>query len=108
MEEPYTEGLASHGGPESCATVRKGGSEALTGVRVGRAMEPRNHGFGAPTPSAWAEGNTFGSAMRELSGGPARSENLSMRGIFMRENREVPLSPVVVIWRRAAQGRPRP
>jgi hypothetical protein len=31
-----------------------------------------------------------------------------MHGISMRENREVPRSPVVLITRRAAQGRPRP
>jgi hypothetical protein len=39
---------------------------------------------------------------------PARSENLGMCGTSMRENREVPGSPVGVISRRAAQGRPRP
>jgi hypothetical protein len=31
-----------------------------------------------------------------------------MRGISMRENREVPRSPAVVMAGRAAQGRPRP
>lgn len=35
MKEPDDEGLASHIGPESCADVRKGGGEALTGGRVG-------------------------------------------------------------------------
>ncbi len=50
MKEPYIEGVATHGGPESCVAVREGGGEALTGVRVGRAIEPRNHGFGVPTP----------------------------------------------------------
>ncbi len=108
MEEPYTEGLATHGDPESCVGVREGAGEALTGVRVGRAIEPRNHGFGVPTQWTYAEGNTAGSARRELSAGPARSENLRMRGTSMRENREVPCSPVAVIGRRAAQGRPRP
>ena len=32
--------------------------------------------------------------MRELQADPARSENLRMYGIFMRENREVPCSSV--------------
>ena len=36
MKESYDEGLASHIGPESCATAREGGGEALTGVRAGR------------------------------------------------------------------------
>ena len=44
MRELYIEGLAPHGGPESCAVVREGGGEALTGVRAGRAIEPRNQG----------------------------------------------------------------
>ena len=32
----YVEDVAGHDGPESCADVRKGGSEALTGVHAGR------------------------------------------------------------------------
>jgi hypothetical protein len=36
MEESYGEGVANHIGPESCASVREGGGEALTGVRAGR------------------------------------------------------------------------
>jgi hypothetical protein len=42
MKEPYIEGLATLGGPESCVVVREGGGEALTGVRAGRDIEPRN------------------------------------------------------------------
>jgi hypothetical protein len=42
MEELYAEGLASHGGPESCVDVREGAGEALTGVHTGWAIEPRN------------------------------------------------------------------
>src|SRR5262249_39789282 len=49
MEELYAEGLATHGGPESCVDVPRGRGEALTGVRAGRAIEPRNAGFGVPT-----------------------------------------------------------
>jgi len=36
MEESYDEGVANHIGPESCASVREGRGEALTGVRAGR------------------------------------------------------------------------
>ena len=36
MKESYDECVASHIGPESCAVVREGGGEALTGVRAGR------------------------------------------------------------------------
>ena len=42
MEEPHIEGLATHDDPESCAGAREGGGEALTGARVGWAIEPRN------------------------------------------------------------------
>ena len=42
MREPYVEGVATHGDPESCVGVREDGGEALTGARAGRAIEPRN------------------------------------------------------------------
>jgi len=42
MRELYIEGVATHDDPESCAVVREDGGEALTGVRAGRAIEPRN------------------------------------------------------------------
>jgi len=53
MEELYAEGLAAHGGPESCVDDPRGRGEALTGARAGRAIEPRNHRSGVPTPSPW-------------------------------------------------------
>ena len=63
METLYTEGVAIHGGPESCAGVREGVGEALTGARVGGAIEPRNQQFRVPTLYNWAEGNTAGRAI---------------------------------------------
>jgi hypothetical protein len=42
MREPYVEGVATHDGRESCAGVREGAGEALTVVRAGWAIEPRN------------------------------------------------------------------
>ena len=42
------------------SAAREGGGEALTGVRVGPAIEPRNQGSGVLTPSPEAEGNTVG------------------------------------------------
>jgi len=38
MKESYVEGLAVHNGPKSCAAVRKGVGEVLTGVRAGRVL----------------------------------------------------------------------
>ena len=33
-----TEGVANHSGPESCAVIREGVGEALTGVRAGQPL----------------------------------------------------------------------
>jgi RNA-directed DNA polymerase len=89
----YAEGVASHGGPESCAAAREGGGEALTGVRVGRVIEPRNQQVRGADAVRLAEGNTAGGVRRESLVGPARSEIHGMCGAFMRENREVPYPP---------------
>jgi hypothetical protein len=106
MEELYVEGLATHGDPESCVDDPRGRGEALTGARVGRAIEPRNGNPGAHAV-LMAEGNTAGGVMRESPAGPARSENQGMYGTSMRENRESPCPPAWLITGRAAQGTPR-
>src|SRR3954454_3533862 len=93
MRELYIEGVAIHGGPEPCVVAREGGDEASVGVRVGRAIEPRNwcrRGADALTTGGrqhrWRR-------FREPSADLAGSKNLCMRGISMRENREIPWSP---------------
>jgi hypothetical protein len=95
MQTLYIEGLATHGDPESCVGTREDDGEALAGAHAGRAIEPRNNYFGVPTMFLQTEGNTAGGAIREPCVDPARSENPSMYGISMRENREVPRLPVV-------------
>lgn len=57
MKEPYTEDIASHGGPESCACHREVGGEALTGVHIGRVLSCEIRRFRVPTPLSWSEGN---------------------------------------------------
>jgi hypothetical protein len=79
MEEPDAEGLAPHGGPGPCVDDPRGRGEAWVGVRVGRAIEPRNHRVRGADAVVKAEGNTVGGVMREPSAGPARSENQGMR-----------------------------
>ena len=104
----YAEGVAIHGGPESCVGVREGDGEALTGVHAGRAIEPRNHsvrGADVVVPSGRPHRQQ---RHRKLPANPARSKNLRMRGVSMHENREVPCSPAQPIRGRAAQERPRP
>src|ERR1700686_1114153 len=105
MKELYIEGVANHDDPESCVVVRKDGSEALTGARAGRAIEPRNpqvrdadavKGSGRPCRQ---------SRFREWLADPARSNNPCMYGNSMRENREVPSSPVWTINQAGRSGK---
>ena len=108
MRTLYVEGLATHDGPESCVGVREGADEALTGARAGRAIEPRNPLLRGADPVDRSGRQHRWRRYREPSAGPARSENPGMHGTSMHENREIPRSPVWLIARQAAQGRPRP
>ena len=107
MRTLYIEGLANHGGLESCVGDPRGRSEALTGAQAGRVIEPRK-GL-VPGADALAIGGRShrGRRYRELPADPARSKGLCMGGVSERENREIPWSPVVMAGR-AARGRPRP
>lgn len=70
--------------------AREGIGEALTGVRAGWAIEPRNQGVrGADTVIRVGRQHRW-RRYCESSGDPARSKNQSMYGTFKRENREVP------------------
>ena len=93
MKELYTEGLASRGGPESCAGGRKDVSEALTGVRAGRPLSHEiNQGRGADTV-VWSGRQHRLAAIARVASGPRGVEEPCMHGTFMRENREIPSSP---------------
>jgi RNA-directed DNA polymerase len=122
MRESDTEGVATRSGPESCVGVREGVGEALTGVRAGWAIEPRNQcSVGADVVVVGGRQHRW-PRYRELLADPARSKNLCMHGVSVRENREVPWSPVLgddappIVDRgvacrsgvRAARGRSRP
>jgi len=102
------EGVAIHGGPESCVGVREGDGEALTGGVQAGLLSREIKEFGVPTPLTRPEGNIAGGVIREPSGDPARSKNLRMYAISMRENREISRSPDSLITERAAQARLRP
>ena len=73
MEELYAEGLATHGGPESCVDDPRGRGEALTGARAGRAIEPRNESIGVPTLSKRRKA-TLPAALSRVVGGPRAVE----------------------------------
>ena len=93
MKEPYSEGLANHTGPESCAGTREGAGEALTGVHTGRVLSCEINPFGTPTLFTCAEGETRHGANRESCEGPAQSETLCMCGNSSHGNREIPETP---------------
>jgi RNA-directed DNA polymerase len=93
MEESDIEGLATHGGPESCVDAREGGGEALTGgVQAGLSSREIHIVRGAHAV-IWAEGHTAGGARREPPEDPARSKNHGMYASSTRENRESPTPP---------------
>ena len=106
MEELYVEGVATHGGPESCVVVCEGGGEALTGARAGRAIEPRNVHSGCPRCRNGGRQHRR-RRYREAPSDPAWSKNQGMYGTSMRENREIPRPPARLINGRDAQGTPR-
>jgi RNA-directed DNA polymerase len=93
MQESDAEGLATHGGPESCAGAREGVGEALAGGVQAGLLSREISKAGVPTPLLGAEGHIAGGARREPPGDPARSENQGMYASSMRENRESPLLP---------------
>src|SRR5215813_13925285 len=85
MKELYTEGLASHGGPESCVGGRKGVSEALTGVRVGRLLSREiTEDRGADTVVD-VEGNTASGASASRERAPRGLRTLHARNLHARE-----------------------
>jgi len=108
MRVLYIEGLAIHDGPESCVVTREDGSEALAGVRAGRAIEPRNNGNRGADVVSMSGRQHHQQRYRKLLANPARSKNQGMHASFVSENREISCSPVWPITRRAARGRPRP
>ena len=72
MQVSASEGLANHTVPESCADVREGIGEALTGVRIGWVLSRENNTLGTPTLCIeWKATRT---------GAPARAPGTARRG----------------------------
>jgi hypothetical protein len=85
MEELYAEGLATHGGPESCVDDPRGRGEALTGARAGQDIEPRNQFFGVPTLSGRRKATLLAALPRAVSGPRAVGEPGHVRNLHARE-----------------------
>src|SRR5579863_1404792 len=94
MEELYVEGLATHGGPESCVDDPRGRGEALTGARAGRAIEPRNPSPGRPHGPQRGRQHRWQRYAQAASGPRAVGEPWHARNLHAREPGEpVPARP---------------
>ena len=107
MEELYVEGVATHGGPESCVVVCEGGVEALTGEGAGRVFS-REKRILRDADAVRRSGRQhlmrrYGKAHTS----PARSQTPSTYRNTSHGNREIPRPPIRVISGRDAQGTPR-
>jgi RNA-directed DNA polymerase len=107
MRTPDIEGVATRDGPESCAGTCEGAGEALTGVRAGRAIEPRNHHFGVPTLSHEAEGNIVSSVSASCWRTPRGLRTCACSESSCARTGRSHARPSTVIAGRAAQGTPR-
>ena len=98
MEVLYVEGVANHDGPESCAVVREGEREALTGgVWAGLLSREIVPMFEVLTCFPYTEGHA-GSGVFASRCQTSRGRRTQARTkISMRGNREIPCSPVVPI-----------
>jgi hypothetical protein len=90
MKESYTEGLASHGGPESCAGGRKVAGEALTGVHMGGVLSRETNKILCRRCRIVRKATFLLRVKRQVHEGQARSKASSTCGSSMRENREIP------------------
>ncbi len=93
MEESYVEGLATHGGPESCVAGRKASGEALTGVRAGRVLSRENHCLRSADVVGAGGRRHPAHRYRKMRRNSARSETPCTYGNTSRENREIPCPP---------------
>lgn len=89
MRESYGSGRAVRVRPRVMRPRGNDLGEALTGVRVGLAIEPRNIvSSGAPTQSVYAEGTTSTPSTPGVAG-PAGSKNQGTHVDFLHGNREI-------------------
>jgi hypothetical protein len=83
-----SEGLANHTVPESCADVREGIGEALTGVRIGWVLSRENNTFGTPTLCFEWKATRTGAPAR-APGRPGAVADPGMCASSLRGNREI-------------------
>ena len=85
MKELYVEGLASHDGPESCAGVREGVGEALTGGVQAGLLSREITESGVPTLSVRRKATPRMAPARAIRGPRAVEEPWHVRKLHARE-----------------------
>jgi len=84
----YGEGVATHTGPESCASGREVRGEALTGERIGQPSSRERVISRAPTSSTGRKATRSGAPAR-ASDRPGVVEDPGMCARSLRGNREI-------------------
>ena len=105
MQVRYGEGLAIHTDPESCAGIREGTGEALTGGRTGGVLSGVSDIFRSADVVAACRRQQGEVRHRKGLNYPASSLDPSMYAHLLCGNREIFVLPSVVVPR-AASGRP--
>lgn len=106
MKEPYTEGVATRGDPESCVVARKGAGEARTGARAGRVLSREITQTGEPTSSQEAEGNTVNTDSARCLPSPRGLRPLACAKSFCARTGRSLRRSLAMTRQRAASGRP--
>jgi len=85
MEEPHIEGPATHDDPESCAGVREGNGEALTGARAGTVLSREKAIRGADAVNRGGRPHGPRATLRVLGRPRAVGDPWHVRNLFARE-----------------------
>ena len=89
MRTPDIEGVATRDGPESCAGVREGGGEALTGGHAGRVSSLENLNVQG-ADAVEADGRQHGTARHgEHRPDPAWSKTSRTHASHLQGNRDI-------------------
>ena len=88
MQVRCSEGVAIHTGPESCASGREAGGEALTGERIGQALSRERVFSRAPTSSTGRKA-TWSEASARATDRPGVVEDPGMCARSLHGNREI-------------------
>ena len=95
MKESDVEGVALHDDPEPCGGVREDVIEAFGRGMHGHGIELRNHTNRDADAVQSKRKAILRASLGEMFVGPAQSKTRRTCRTFLRENREIPMSPAV-------------